>query len=147
MTLKEQEVTPFGTMTSDRLIYNVQRNWITEGFQKEIALRDITSVKVEIKRHQFFGILFLLVTIACRAFDSIGTLIAIAPLSLAVLLLWGLPTVKVQTDDDGEFQSIPGPPWSRPEAEWFVAAVDGRRHQFSANTALTAVRSVHNTAR
>jgi hypothetical protein len=135
MTLKEQEVTPFGTVTPDRLIYNVQWSWITEGSQKEIALGDITSVKMEIKRYQFFGIFFLLIAIACRAFDSIGTLIAIVPLSLAVLLLWGFPTVKVKTDDEGEFPSIHGPPWSRPEAEWFVAAVDGRRHQLSANTA------------
>jgi hypothetical protein len=147
VTLGEQEVTPFGTVTSDRLVYNVQRNWFTEGSQKEIAFHDIGSIKVDVKRHRFFGILFLLIAIACRGLDPIGTLIAIVPLSLAVLLLWGLPYVKVKTNNDGEFPSIPGPPWSRPEAEWFVAAVERRRQMFSANTIAHSSSLMRNTAR
>jgi hypothetical protein len=131
MTQEEQEVTPFGTVTSDRLIYNVQQGWLTESSQKEIPLQCITGVKLVIKRYRFFGVLFLLIALACRTLDSVGILIAIVPLSLAVLLLWGLPSVKVRTTDEGDLLSTPGPPWTRPEAEWFVAAVDQRRQCYS----------------
>jgi hypothetical protein len=126
MTRKEQDVTPFGTVTSDRLIYNVQRGWLTERSQREIPLDHVTSVQLDIKRHRILGRLFLLIALACRALDFVGILIAIVPLSLGILLLWGLPSVKVKTTDEGDLSSTPGLPWTRPEAEWFVAAVDRR---------------------
>lgn len=124
----EQEVTPFGTVTSDRLIYNVQQGLFTERSQKEIPLHHITSVKLVIKkRYRFFGVLFLLIALACRELDFVGILIAIVPLSLGVLLVWGLPSVRVRTTDEDDLPSTPGLPWTRPEAEWFVATVDRRR--------------------
>jgi hypothetical protein len=125
MVQEDKDVTPFGTVTSDRLIYNVQRGWFRERSQKDIPLRHVTSVKLEIKRHPIFGILLVLVALACRAVDPIG-LLAIVPLSLAVLLLWGLPLIRVNTDK-GDLPPATGPPWTRPEAEWFVAAVNRRR--------------------
>lgn len=127
MIWEEQDVTPFGTVTSDRLIYNVQQGWFTEKSQKEIPLRQITSVKLVIKRYRIFGVFFLLIALACGALDFVGILIAIVPLALGILLLWGLPSVRVETTDENDLPSTPGLPWTRPEAEWLVAAVDRRR--------------------
>jgi hypothetical protein len=127
MTQDEHGVTPFGTITPDLLIYNVQQGWFTEGSRKEIPLQYVTSAKLEIKRYRVFGVLFLLIALACGALDSAGTLIAIVPLSLAVLLLWGSPLVRVNTADEGDLPPATGLPWTRPEAEWFVTTVDQRR--------------------
>lgn len=126
MAQERKDVTPFGTVTADRLIYKVHRRWFTEWSQQDIPLRHITSVKLEIKRYPFLGILLIVVALVCRATDSIGTLLAIIPLSLAVLLLWGLPLVRVNTSK-GNLPPAAGPPWTRPEAKWFVDAVDHRR--------------------
>jgi hypothetical protein len=124
MTREGQGVTPFGTVTPDLLIYNVQQGRFTGRSWKEIPLHHVTSVKLEIKRHRFLGVLSLLIALTCGALDSTGTLIAIVPLSLGVLLLWGSPLVRVNTADDGDLPPAAGPPWTRPEAEWFVATVD-----------------------
>ncbi len=127
MAQEEQDVTLFGTVTSDRLIYNVQQSWFAERSQKEIPLQHIVSVKLVIKRYRFFGALFLLIAVVCQTLDSVGIIIAIVPLSLAILLLWGLPSIRVNTTDESDLPSTAGPPWTRPEAEWLVAAVNQRR--------------------
>jgi hypothetical protein len=126
MAQEEKVVTPFGTVTSDHLIYNVQRGWFSEESQQEIPLRHVTSVRLETRRHPIFGILLVLVALACRAAGPVGMMIAIVPLALAILLLWGSPLVRVNTTD-GDLQPVSGLPWTRPEAEWFVAAVNRRR--------------------
>jgi hypothetical protein len=126
MAPEEKIVTPFGVVTADYLIYNVQRGWLREGSRQDIPLRHVTSVTLETRRHPIFGILLVLVALACRAADPIGILIAIVPLAFAVLLLWGSPSVRVNTAD-GDLPPVSGLPWTRPEAEWFVAAVDRRR--------------------
>jgi len=126
MAPEEKIVTPFGVVTSDYLIYNVQRGWFSEGSRQDIPLRHVTSVKLETRRHPIFGILLVLVALAFRAADPMGILIAIVPLAFAVLLLWGSPSVRVKTAD-GDLPPVSGLPWTRPEAEWFVAAVDRRR--------------------
>lgn len=128
MAEEERVVTPFGTVTSDHLIYNVQRGWLSEGSRRNIPLSHVTGVQLETRRHPIFGILLVLVALACRAAGPIGILIAIVPLAFAVLLLWGSPLVRVNTAD-GDLQIASGLPWTRPEAEWFVAAVNRlRRH-------------------
>jgi hypothetical protein len=127
MQQEEQEVTPFGTVTSDRLIYNVQEGLFRRSSQKDISFDHVTDARLEIKRYWFFGIGFLLIALAFRMIDSVWTLIAIVPLVPAVLLLWGLPAVKVNTTDEGDLPSPAKPPWTRPEAEWFIAAVNQRR--------------------
>jgi hypothetical protein len=126
MSQQEKVVTPFGMVTSDHLIYPVQRGWLSERSCQDIPLRQVTSVKLEIRRHPIFAILLVLVALACQAMDPIGILIAIIPLAFAALLLWGSPLVRVNTTD-GDLPPASGLPWTRPEAEWFVAAVDQRR--------------------
>ncbi|MGH8345136.1 MAG: hypothetical protein ACRES5_01000, partial [Pseudomonas sp.] len=112
MAQEEQDVTLFGTVTSDRLIYNVQQSWFAERSQKEIPLQHIVSVKLVIKRYRFFGALFLLIAVVCQTLDSVGIIIAIVPLSLAILLLWGLPSIRVNTTDESDLPSTAGPPWT-----------------------------------
>jgi hypothetical protein len=123
MSPQEKVVTPFGLVTSDHLIYNVQRGWLSEESRQDIPLRHVTSVRLEIRRHPIFAILLVLVALACQAADPIGILIAVIPLAFAVLLLWGSPLVRVNTID-GDLPPASGLPWTRPEAEWFVAAVE-----------------------
>lgn len=125
MAQEEKNVSTFGVVTSDRLIYNARRGWFGEGSQEDIPLRHVTSVKLEIRRHRGFGIVLVLVALACQAAGPIGTLIAIVPLAFAVLLLWGSPLVRVNTAE-GNLPAASGLPWTRPEAEWFVAAVNRR---------------------
>jgi hypothetical protein len=126
MTQEEKGVTPFGTVTSDHLIYNVDRGWFREGSPENIPLRQVTSVKLETRRNPVFGILLVLVALACRAMGPIGIVVAIVPLAFAILLIWGSPLVKVNTIH-GTLRLAGGPPWTRPEAEWFAAAVDRHR--------------------
>lgn len=126
MAEEEKVVTPFGIVTSDHLIYDVQRGWFGERLRQDIPLSHVNSVKLETRRYPIFGILLVLVALACLAAGPIGTLIAIVPLGFSVLLLWGSPLVRVNTTD-GDLRTPGGLPWTRPEAEWFVAAVDRLR--------------------
>jgi hypothetical protein len=127
MVQEEKVVTPFGMVTSDHLIFNVQRGWLSGRSCQDIPLHQVTGVRLEIRRHPILGSLLVLVALACQAVGPMGMLIAIVPLAFAVLLLWGSPLVRVDTTD-GDLPPASGLPWSRPEAEWFVAAVDRRRH-------------------
>lgn len=129
MMEEEKVETPFGVVTADHLIYNVQRGWFGERSRRDIPLSHISNVKLETRRHPIFGILLALVALACLAAGPMGTLIAIVPLAFAVLLLWGSPLVKVNTTDGGDLRTASGLPWTRPEAEWFVAAVDRLRRR------------------
>lgn len=128
MMQREKDVTPFGTVTSDHLIYIVRRGWFGEKSQHDIPLCHVTGAELETRRHPILGSLLVLVGLACQAVDPLGILIAIVPLTLAVLLLWGSPSVRVNTAD-GDLPPARGLPWTRPEAEWFVAAVNRRRHR------------------
>jgi hypothetical protein len=123
MAREEKHTTPFGVVMSDHLICNIRRGWFGGVSQEAIPLRDVTSVTLENRRHPVFGILLALVAVACRAADPIGIVVAAIPVALAVLLLWGSPSIKVSTAD-GNLRRVSGLPWTRPEAEWFVAAVD-----------------------
>jgi hypothetical protein len=126
MLEEDIDVTSFGTVTSDRLICNSQQ-WQCGGMrQKEVPLRDVTNARLEIKRHRILGISLVLVALVVRVIDSSWTLITIIPIAVGVLLLWGLPSVRVNTTD-GDLPPARGLPWNRSEAEWFVATVNRRR--------------------
>jgi len=127
MARLEKSMTPFGMIMLDYMIFNVRRGWLRGAVHEAIPLRHVTSVTLEIKRYPALGILFALLAIIFGAImHPIGTAIAMAPLAFAVLLLWGLPSVKVDTAD-GNLRRANGLPWARPEAEWFVATAEGRR--------------------
>lgn len=141
MSQQETAVTPFGMVTSDHLIYNAQRGWLGERSRQDIPLRHIISVRLEIRRHPIFAILLVLGALACQAADPIGILISIIPLAFAVLLLWGSPIVRVNTIN-GDLPPASGLPWTRPEAEWFVAAVEQCRRRCTAEAELDQLHSV-----
>jgi hypothetical protein len=124
--LQERSPTPFGSVTSDHLIYKVQQGLFREVSRHDIPLHHVTSVQLEIRRHPIFGLLLVLFALACQVAGPIGIMISIVPLAFAVLFLWGSPLVRVNTVD-GDLPPASGLPWTRPEAEWFVAAVNRRR--------------------
>jgi hypothetical protein len=126
MIQAKKDVTPFGTVTSERLIYNVRRWGFCNELQEDVPLRDVISVKLEIKRYPVFAVSLLLIASVCRVADSVGILIAIIPLAFAILLLWGFPLIRVSTAEV-DLPPAVGLPWTRPEAEWFVTAVDRQR--------------------
>lgn len=119
-------VTSFGTVTPDHVTYTVHRGWLRGGSPEDVPLHRVSRVELETRRHPISGILLVLAALACRAMGPMGIVVAIVPLAVAILLLWGSPLVRVHTAD-GEFRLISGLPWTRAEAEWFVAAVDHRR--------------------
>jgi hypothetical protein len=123
---QEKGATIFGTTTSDHLVYNVHRSWFSSGSPEYIPLRQVTSVELETRRHPIFGVLLVVVALTCRAMGPVGIVIAIVPLALAILLLWGSPLVKV-TIADGTLRTAGGFPWTRPEAEWFARSADRHR--------------------
>ena len=51
-----------------------------------------------------------------------AAILALLPLALGILLLWGFPKVAV-TASDGIARPSVSWPWTRPEAEAFVGAV------------------------
>jgi hypothetical protein len=126
MIQEKKSVTPFGTVTPDHVIYNVRRGWFKGGSPEDIPLRRVSRVELETRRHPILAVLLVLAALACRAMGPMGIAVAIVPLTVAILLLWGSPLVRVHTAD-GKFLLISGLPWTRAEAEWFVAAVDHRR--------------------
>jgi hypothetical protein len=132
MAKSEKRMTSFGMIMSDFLIFNVRRGWGREAIHETIPLRHVTSITLEIRRYPTLGVPLALVAALAEAIaHPIGTVIATVPLSLGVLLLWGFPLVKVNTAD-GNLWRASGLPWTRPEAEWLVAAVkdtDGAMHR------------------
>jgi hypothetical protein len=130
MAQEGKDVTPFGTVTSGDLVYIARQGWSRHELRKTIPLHHVTSVKLEIKRYPILATLLVLVALACWTTGSTGAPIAVVPLLVAVLLFWGLPSVRVNTVE-GDLPSATRPPWTRPEAEWFVVVVDRRRSGIS----------------
>lgn len=125
MTEKKEGVTPFGTVT-DHLIYNTNRGWFRSGSPESFPLHHVTSVQLEVRRRPIFGVVLVIAALACRTvLGTMGIVVAIVPLGFAALFLWGSPLVLVRTADRKLLAG--GLPWTRPEAEWFVAAVERQR--------------------
>lgn len=126
MAREKKSVTSFGMVTSDYLIYNVRREWLKGRSLEGIPLHQVNRVELEIRRHPILGVALVLAALACRVVGPLGIVVAIVPLAVAILLLWGSPSVRVHTAD-GKVRLLSGPPWTRPEAEWFIATAERRR--------------------
>ena len=114
----------FGTVTNKRVFFWRSKGWFGGRCWEEMALGQITSVRVAIHRHIFGGILLGLCGVASVAamhrmtiVDCIGAL----PIGLAVLLVWGLPVVHIDIAGQGHYAR--GWPWRQKEAVAFVAAI------------------------
>lgn len=113
----------FGTVTSKRVIYNRSRGWFSGGSREDIALAHVTSVRIDTTRHLLLGILLLLVGLTLLgAQNANGVLAGVASFALAVLLLWGSPTVYVNTAGQDRNRATSWP-WHREQAAEFVEAI------------------------
>jgi hypothetical protein len=82
------------------LTYNTHREWFRRGPPEGITLHDVTSVQLEVMRQPIFGVLLAIAALACRvALGTIGIVVAIVPLTFAILFLRGSPLVQVRTAD------------------------------------------------
>src|ERR1035438_1825882 len=97
--------TQFGTVTEKRLVFFRKKGWLSGGSREDIPLKHITSVRLEISRHIFWGIIFILIGIGTLKFVVGFFLIA-----LAVLFLWGSPAIVINTPGNDKSQSQ-GWPW------------------------------------
>jgi hypothetical protein len=113
----------FGTVTSKRVIYNRSRGWFSGGSREDISLAHVTSVRMDTTRHLLFGILLLFVGLGLLGAQSTnGVLAGIVCVALAVLLVWGSPTVYVNTAGQDRNRASSWP-WHRQQASEFVEAI------------------------
>jgi hypothetical protein len=119
---------PFGTVTDKRVIYFRAKGWFSGGSREDIPLKHVTSVRVDIKRHPVVGIVLGLIGFAALASGQAGVVIGgLILIALAGLVLWGSPSVVVNTAGQ-DLSAARGFPWQRNEANAFVDAL--RRQLF-----------------
>jgi len=113
----------FGTVTNKRVIYQRAKGWFSGGSREDIPLKHVTSVRLDTTRHILWGILLALIGLPLAfAPDSHNGAVGSVLFCLAVLLLWGSPTVVVNTAGQDK-NAARGWPWQRAEAMSFVDAV------------------------
>ena len=112
----------FGTVTNKRVIYFRNKGWFSGGSRQDIPLKHVTSVRLDTSRSVIGGIFLLLIglgLLAAAGGVKVGGIIFVA---LAVLLLWGSPSVVVNTAGN-DLNMAKGFPWLRGEATAFVEAL------------------------
>lgn len=112
----------FGTVTNKRVIYYRSKSWFSGGSREDIPLKHVTSVRLETSRSVLLGILLLLIGLACLGAGDGAPIIGIFLLALSVLLLWGSPTVVVNTAGN-DVNTAKGLPWTKKNASGFVEAL------------------------
>ena len=113
----------FGTVTTKRVIYQRSKGWLSGGSREDIPLKHVTSVRLDVSRHVLGDMLLLLIGFPILFTPDVGRqLVGAIFLLLAGLLLWGSPTVVVNTAGQDKSASK-GWPWDRPVAAQFVEAV------------------------
>lgn len=114
---------PFGQVTDRRAVYYRKKGWFSGGSREDVPLKHVTSVRVEITRHVFWGGVLVLVGLATLASRELGIIIGgVLVAGVGVLLLWGSPTVVVNTAG-GDLEAMKGWPWHRQLAEEFLRAL------------------------
>lgn len=112
----------FGTVTNKRVIYFREKGWISGGSREDIPLQHVTSVRLDTKRSVIVGVFLLLVGLGMLGAPGGLKLGGVLFLALAILLLWGSPTVIVNTAGR-DLNASKGLPWTRPAAQVFVEAL------------------------
>ena len=123
----------FGTVTDKRVIYFRAKGWFSGGSREDIPLKHVTSVRVDIKRRPVAGIVLGLIGLGMLASGEAASgeagviigglvLIALVLIALAGLLLWGSPSVVVNTAGQ-DLSAARGFPWQRNEANAFAEAL------------------------
>jgi hypothetical protein len=117
--------TIFGTVTNKRVIYNRARGWFSGGSREDIPLAHVTSVRIDIKRHLLWGILLVIIGLPMALAPGGGAgaqVVGAVLVAIAVLVLWGSPTVHVNTAGQDKNRAS-GFPWQREQATSFVEAI------------------------
>jgi len=104
----------FGSVSDKRVVYFRKKGWFSGGSREDVPLRHVTSVRIEKTRSIIGGIIFVLIGLA-----TIYFVVGIIPLAIGILLLWGSPTVVVNTAG-GDLSAAKGWPWQKEAAEEFV---------------------------
>lgn len=112
----------FGTVTSKRVIYQRKKGWFSGGSREDIPLQHVTSVRLETTRSILGGILLLLLGLSLLASPGGGKIVGILLLIWAFIVLWGSPTVVVNTAG-ADLNAAKGLPWTRGAAAEFVEAL------------------------
>lgn len=110
----------FGVVTSQRVVFYRSLGWFRGGHREDIPIRHVTSVRIGTRRHLFWGIVFL-----CLSLPNLSNHGSIFPwllLAGALLLLWGSPYVVVNTAGN-DLGGALGFPWHAGEANAFVEAL------------------------
>jgi hypothetical protein len=115
----EQGVTDtvFGTVTTRRVIYFANKGWFSGGSREDVPLRQVVSVRYEIKRSIFLGLLVTVLGLVLLIF-----VVGIIVIPFGLIMLWGSPVVNIVTSGGTQSPAI-GFPWQRQQAEQFVKAV------------------------
>lgn len=112
----------FGTVTSKRVIYYRSKGWFSGGSREDIPLQHVTSVRMETYRSVIGGVLLLLIGLGALTGGTPVKIVGVIVLLFAVLLLWGSPSVVVNTAGR-DLNAAKGWPWARAEANAFVEAL------------------------
>jgi hypothetical protein len=116
----------FGTVTNLAVHYNVKKSVFAGVRKEDLIMRHVVAARLETSRHAILGALLALVGViwlfAGLSAGSGSAILALLPLVLGILLLWGAPKVAV-TAADGVARPSVSWPWARSEAEEFVSAV------------------------
>lgn len=114
----------FGTVTDKRVVYFRKKGWFSGGSREDVPLKHVTSVRLERKRHPLWGLIFLLTGLAAFAAGTQAIIAAIILLAIGALLLWGSPTVAVNTAGH-DLCIMKGWPWDTAKADAFVTSLRG----------------------
>ena len=117
--------TPFGTVTSKRIIFFRSKGWLSGGSREDIPLQHVTSVRLDTSRSLLGGLFLLLIGLGMLSAPAAGKVVGILLAGLGVLLLWGSPSVVVNTAGR-DLTAAKGLPWHRPQATTFVEALRGQ---------------------
>lgn len=122
----------FGTVTNKRVIYFREKGWFSGGSREDIPLQHVTSVRLDTSRSFITGFFLFLIGVGVLAgADGGAKLIGIVLAIIAILLIWGSPSVVVNTAGR-DLKAAKGLPWQRSSADEFVEAL---RHQLFNRTA------------
>jgi hypothetical protein len=113
----------FGEVYSDRVAFYGKKGWFGGGVLEELPIRHVTSIRIETSRKLLFGIILLLIGLACFGAGQGGAyVIGIILVALGVLLLLGYPSITLNTAG-GDLRHSSGGFWQKQSAEDFVSAV------------------------
>ena len=113
----------FGTVTDKRVVYFRAKSWFSGGSREDIPIKHITSVRVDITRSIAAGVILGFIGLLMLQAGEAGVVIfGLILIAVAALLLWGSPSVVVNTAGQ-DLSAARGFPWQRNEANTFVDAL------------------------